>query len=125
MSTQISMPDAVVTGVGGNIVSTRSRSGSIMKNEVAYICVGDDRLKAEVLRVYGNTADLQVFEETQGVRVGDRVELSGQMLSASLGPGLLGSGRPHPSRPLSIFSGPSRRREPHRKHAPAKTPGRC
>lgn len=62
----------------------------IKKNEVGYVCVGDERLKAEVLRIRGRTADMQVFEDTNGVRVGDRVEMTDEMLSASLGPGLLG-----------------------------------
>jgi V/A-type H+-transporting ATPase subunit A len=62
----------------------------LMKNEVGYVCVGQERLKAEVLRIRGRTADLQVFEDTSGVRVGDRVEMTGEMLSATLGPGLLG-----------------------------------
>jgi V/A-type H+-transporting ATPase subunit A len=62
----------------------------LMKNEVGYVCVGDERLKAEVLRIRGRTADMQVFEDTSGVRVGDRVEMTGEMLSATLGPGLLG-----------------------------------
>ncbi|MFG0295978.1 MAG: V-type ATP synthase subunit A [Maioricimonas sp. JB045] len=62
----------------------------IAKNEVGYVCVGDERLKAEVLRIRGRTADMQVFEDTSGVRVGDRVEMTGEMLSATLGPGLLG-----------------------------------
>ncbi len=91
MSSQTAINEAVVTGVGGNIVSIEAPSGSIMKNEVANICVGDEKLKSEVLRVSGNTADIQVFEETGGVKVGDRVELTRRMLSISLGPGLLGS----------------------------------
>jgi len=62
----------------------------VMKNEVGYVCVGDERLKAEVLRIRGRTADMQVFEDTSGVRVGDQVEMTGEMLSATLGPGLLG-----------------------------------
>jgi hypothetical protein len=62
-----------------------------MKNEVAYVLVGEERLKSEVLRVEGRRADLQVFEETGGITVGDRVELSGELLSAVLGPGLLGT----------------------------------
>lgn len=62
----------------------------IMKNELGYVCVGEERLKAEVLRVRRRTADMQVFEDTRGVHVGDTVELSGEMLSAVLGPGLLG-----------------------------------
>ncbi|MEZ6150347.1 MAG: V-type ATP synthase subunit A [Pirellulaceae bacterium] len=79
-----------VTAVNGNIVSIEVPDGHIVKNEVAYVCLGDKRLKSEVLRVYGNEADLQVFEDTEGVRVGNGVELSHQLLSASLGPGLLG-----------------------------------
>ncbi|WP_081614115.1 V-type ATP synthase subunit A [Novipirellula maiorica] len=63
---------------------------SVKKNEVGYVCVGDERLKAEVLRIRGRTADMQVFEDTSGVRVGDRVEMTDEMLSATLGPGLLG-----------------------------------
>ena len=91
MSSRTAINEAIVTGVAGNIVNIEAPSGSIMKNEVANICVGDEKLKSEVLRVSGNTADIQVFEETAGVKVGDRVELTRQMLSISLGPGLLGS----------------------------------
>ncbi len=43
-----------------------------------------------MLRVYGDTADAQVYESTAGVAVGDPVEQSGQLLSVALGPGLLG-----------------------------------
>jgi V/A-type H+-transporting ATPase subunit A len=91
MSTLTSTAEATVIGVNGNVVTVGAAEGSIMKNEVAYVCVGQQRLKAEVLRILGETADLQVFEETQGVRVGDRVEFTGEMLSATLGPGLLGT----------------------------------
>ncbi|MEX1040000.1 MAG: V-type ATP synthase subunit A [Pirellulaceae bacterium] len=63
---------------------------AVKKNEVGYVCAGDERLKAEVLRIRGRTADMQVFEDTNGVRVGDRVEMTDEMLSATLGPGLLG-----------------------------------
>ena len=82
---------AKVLGVNGNIVRIEVLTGRIMKNEVAFVCVGEERLKAEVLRVSGTQAELQVFEETDGIRYGDRVELSGAMLSVSLGPGLLGT----------------------------------
>lgn len=90
MTTQSTM-GAQVTAVNGNIVSIEVPDGYIIKNEVAYVCLGDKRLKSEVLRVYGNEADLQVFEDTEGVKVGNSVELTHHMLSASLGPGLLGS----------------------------------
>ena len=82
---------ATVMGVKESLVLIEvDEQAPIMKNEVGYICVGEERLKAEVLRVRGRTADMQVFEDTRGVRIGDRVELSGEMLSAVLGPGLLG-----------------------------------
>ncbi len=71
--------------------------GRLVKNEVVYILPSllgangrQERLKAEILRVKGNTADAQVYESTQGVAVGDPVEQSGQLLSVELGPGLLG-----------------------------------
>lgn len=90
MTTPISSCEARVIGVAGNIVTIEA-DGPIMKNEVAFVDVGAERLKSEVLRVFGRTADMQVFEDTQGVTVGDQVELTKQMLSATLGPGLLGT----------------------------------
>ncbi|MFC3616769.1 V-type ATP synthase subunit A [Lutimaribacter marinistellae] len=72
--------------------------GTLVMNEVVYILPSrpgpngrQERLKAEVLRVKGKTADAQVYESTAGVAVGDPVEQSGTLLSVELGPGLLGS----------------------------------
>src|SRR4029453_6530535 len=88
-----SMPKSIfeahVIGVTGNIVSVES-DAPIMKNSVAFVQVGQAQLKGEVLRVQDHHADLQIFEETQGVYVGARVSLTLEMLSATLGPGLLG-----------------------------------
>ena len=77
-----------VTGVNGNLVSA-SFSGSVRKNEVGYVLVGDERLKGEVIRINGDTASMQIYEMTNGIQVGDKVELSGQLMSVELGPGLL------------------------------------
>jgi len=81
---------APVVGVQEGLVTIDVSQVPVMKNEVGYILVGEERLKAEVLRVQGDSADMQVFEETDGVKVGDQVELTGEMLSVALGPGLLG-----------------------------------
>jgi len=62
----------------------------VKQNEVAYVIVGDERLKAEVIRVKGHQANLQVFEDTGGIRIGNQVEFSDELLSVELGPGLLG-----------------------------------
>ncbi len=71
--------------------------GRLMKNEVIHVLPTlpsadgrQERLKAEVLRVRGRTANAQVYESTQGVTVGDPVEQTGALLSVELGPGLLG-----------------------------------
>ncbi len=78
-----------MVGVRENLITVES-DAPIIKNEVAYTHLGDRGLKSEVLRVRGRRADLQVFEPTGGLRVGDRVTLTGELLSVSLGPGLLG-----------------------------------
>ncbi|MBW2123398.1 MAG: V-type ATP synthase subunit A, partial [Deltaproteobacteria bacterium] len=95
---------AAVVGVRESLVTIEVEDGPIMKNEVGYICVGDERLKAEVLRVRGRTADMQVFEDTEGVRVGDPVELVGEMLSVELAPGLLGQVLDGLANPLAVLA---------------------
>ena len=77
-----------IVGVNGNLITVRY-TGRVMQNEVAYAIVGDARLKCEVIRVRGDVADLQVFESTNGLKVGDEVEFTGELLSVELGPGLL------------------------------------
>jgi V/A-type H+-transporting ATPase subunit A len=64
--------------------------GEVSLNEVGYVVVGDQRLKSEVIRVRGSIAELQVFERTEGIGVGDTVEFTGDMLAVDVGPGLLG-----------------------------------
>ncbi len=73
------------------------RPARLMKNEVIYIrprrTEADGRraaLKAEILRINGRFADAQVYETTTAVAIGDPIEQSGELLSVSLGPGLLG-----------------------------------
>jgi V/A-type H+/Na+-transporting ATPase subunit A len=77
-----------VTGINGNMV-TASFGGHVSLNEVAYIVLGDIRLKSEIIRIFGDEASLQVFELTGGIKTGDPVEYTGELLSVKLGPGLL------------------------------------
>lgn len=77
-----------VTGVNGNLVNV-GFNGSIKKNEVGYILCGDTRLKGEIIRVNGDTASMQIYEMTNGIKVGDQVEFTGELMSVELGPGLL------------------------------------
>jgi V/A-type H+-transporting ATPase subunit A len=76
----------------------------VMKNEVGLVLLGEQRLKSEVLRVQNQVADLQVFEDTSGVKVGDEVELTGEMLSVTLAPGLLGTVYDGLQNPLALLA---------------------
>ncbi|MDF1567975.1 MAG: V-type ATP synthase subunit A [Spirochaetaceae bacterium] len=78
-----------VIGINGNMVSVRT-DGDVIMNEVGYILVDDTRLKSEVIRIRGDVAQMQVFEITKGIGIGDKVDFSGEMLAVELGPGLLG-----------------------------------
>ncbi|MBN2102713.1 V-type ATP synthase subunit A [bacterium] len=77
-----------IIGISGNML-TVTFEGTITQNEVGYAVHGDAHLKSEVIRIQGNKAFLQVFESTKGLKVGDTVEFSDELLSVQLGPGLL------------------------------------
>ena len=93
-----------VVAVRESLVTIDTGGKAIKKNEVGHICVGEERLMAEVLRIQRDTADMQVFEDTRGVRVGDPVEMSGNLLSVFLGPGLLGQVFDGLQNPLAILA---------------------
>jgi len=104
---------ARVIAVQDDIVAIETLTGSslpLTKNEVVYILPSrsgakhTERLKAEILRIHGNTADAQVYESTTGIGVGDLVEQSGEMLSVELGPGLLGQVYDGLQNPLDLLA---------------------
>lgn len=97
-------PRVSVISVRESLVTVQVAEGAIRKNEVGYVCVGEERLMAEVLRVRGDTADMQVFEDTRGVRVGTPVEMTGDLLSVSLGPGLLANVIDGLANPLEVIA---------------------
>ncbi len=78
-----------VVGINGNLVSV-AFDGNVSMNEICYVKVNNTSLKSEVIRIRGNIAQVQVYEMTGGIQCGDEVEFTGDMLSAELGPGLLG-----------------------------------
>jgi len=84
-----------VIEVNGNMVTVQTIS-SVKMNEIGYIHVSLQsiknekvKLKAEVIRIRHNTCDLQVFEDTKGIVVGDMVTFTSELLSIELGPGIL------------------------------------
>jgi len=78
-----------IVGVNGNLLTVEFDS-PVIQNEVGYAHLKELKLKSEVIRIRGNRAELQVFEDTTGLLVGDDVEFTGELLSVELGPGLLG-----------------------------------
>ena len=79
-----------VTGIVSNLVTVQT-DGPVSQNEICYIRIGDTRLMAEVIKVNGKNASVQVFESTRGLKNGNEVEFEDRMLEATLGPGLLSS----------------------------------
>ena len=77
-----------VTGIVSNLV-TVAVDGPVAENELCYITVAGEQLLAEVIKVTGDKASVQVYESTRGLKNGDDVEFLGRMLEVSLGPGLL------------------------------------
>lgn len=116
---------AKVVAVNDDVLTIESldakaeNSKPLTKNEMVYIYPAcsqstytestyTEKLKAEVLRVKGKRADVQVFEDTSGIAIGDGVEQTGQLLSVELGPGLLRQvfdGLQNPLHRLEVMNG--------------------
>jgi V/A-type H+-transporting ATPase subunit A len=90
----------VVARVSGPVVIAEGLTGAKMFDVVR---VGDLGLVGEIIRLVGDTATVQVYEDTTGVRPGDPVETTGQALSVELGPGLLQSIYDGVQRPLEVL----------------------
>ena len=92
-----------VVSINGNLVSVEFH-GDVSMNEICFVKVDNTALKSEVIRIRGNIAQIQVYEMTDGIKCGDEVEFSGDMLSAELGPGLLGQVYDGLQNPLPILA---------------------
>jgi V/A-type H+-transporting ATPase subunit A len=92
-----------VVSINGNLVSVEFQ-GNVSMNEICFVKVGDTTLKSEVIRIRGNIAQIQVYEMTDGIKYGDEVEFTGDMLSAELGPGLLGQVYDGLQNPLPVLA---------------------
>ena len=78
-----------IMSINGNMISVKCNN-SIIQNEVGYVIHGDERMKAEVIKTNKDIAFMQVFESTKDLKIGNKIEFSGEMLSVQLGPGILG-----------------------------------
>ncbi len=89
-----------VTRVSGPVVVAEGLPGAKMFDVVR---VGELGLIGEIIRLVGDKASVQVYEDTTGLRPGDPVENTGQALSVDLGPGLLTSIYDGIQRPLDVL----------------------
>jgi V/A-type H+-transporting ATPase subunit A len=82
------MTKGIVKGIVSNLVTVEA-DGPVLQNEICYILTGNARLMAEVIKISGNNAYVQVYESTRGLKIGETAEFSGHMLEVTLGPGML------------------------------------
>jgi V/A-type H+-transporting ATPase subunit A len=77
-----------VKGIIANLVTVEA-DGPVAQNEICYLQTRGTDLMAEVIKVNGANAFVQVFESTRGLKIGDSVRFTGHMLEVTLGPGIL------------------------------------
>lgn len=77
-----------VTGIIANLVIAKT-DGHVAQNEICHIAVGEERLLGEVIKVQDQDIFIQCYESTRGLKVGNEIEFSGDMLEVTLGPGML------------------------------------
>ncbi len=82
------MIEGKIVRVVGPVVEAVGMKGVKMYEVVR---VGEEELIGEVIRVIGDKAVMQVYEDTTGLKPGDKVKATGEPLYAELGPGLIGT----------------------------------
>ena len=77
-----------IVGITANLVTIKA-NGAVAQNEICFIELGGTKLMAEVIKINGEKIFAQVFESTRSLSAGAKVEFQGNMLEATLGPGIL------------------------------------
>jgi V/A-type H+-transporting ATPase subunit A len=95
-------PTGEIIRIAGPVIGAIGLAG-IRLNDV--VRVGDLGLVGEVIRLSGDLATVQVYEDTSGIRVGEPVVSTDQPLVVQLGPGLLGRVYDGLQRPLRVLAG--------------------
>ncbi len=91
---------AEISRIAGVLVVGKGLRGARM-NEI--VKVGKEKLVGEIIRLKGDTAFIQVYEDTSGLFVGEPIERTGESLVVELGPGLLGQAFDGIQRPLDVI----------------------
>jgi len=94
------MITGTILRISGPVIIARGMKGSKMYDVVK---VGEEALRGEIIRLEGEEAVIQVYEDTTGLLVGEPVVNTEQPLSVELGPGLLSSIYDGVQRPLPVL----------------------
>ncbi|TLM97760.1 V-type ATP synthase subunit A, partial [bacterium] len=94
------MIEGVVARISGPVVMAQQMRGSKMYDVVK---VGEEKLNGEIIRLDGDEAVVQVYEDTSGLKIGETVANTENPLSVELGPGLLSSIYDGIQRPLAVL----------------------
>lgn len=89
-----------IYGINGPIITIRGNLGFKM-SEMVY--VGEHRLVGEVIGLTKEQTTIQVFEETTGLKPGERVEGAGRALCVTLAPGIITNIFDGIERPLQLI----------------------
>ncbi len=90
--------------INGPVVKAKKMTGFMMHEMVL---VGNVKLTGEIISLEGDDATIQVYEETTGLKPGEPVAGTGNLLSVTLGPGLIGSTFDGIQRPLNVLKAQS------------------
>jgi V/A-type H+-transporting ATPase subunit A len=94
------MTDALVSRISGPVVVGKGLGGAQMFDVVR---IGEMGLVGEIIRLEGDSAQIQVYEDTTGLRPGEKIVNTNKPLSVQLGPGLLKSIYDGIQRPLDVL----------------------
>ena len=98
------MADAIISRISGPVAVAKDIEGAHMFDVVR---IGEMGLMGEIIRLEGNTAQIQVYEDTTGLKPGEKVINTNRPLSLQLGPGLLTSIYDGIQRPLDVLAAES------------------
>ncbi|MCE5297726.1 MAG: V-type ATP synthase subunit A [Methanoregulaceae archaeon] len=90
-----------ISRISGPVVLSEGMRGSRMYDVVK---VGEQKLNGEIIRLDNDQAVIQVYEDTTGLQIGEKVTNTGLPLSVELGPGLLSSIYDGIQRPLPLLA---------------------
>lgn len=78
----------IIVGINGPVVKGTGMANFKMREMVM---VGEKKLIGEIIILEGDIATIQVYEETSGIKVGEKIFSTGMPLSVKLGPGIIGN----------------------------------